>query len=114
MRLFILGAALLAAASCGDISLDPLPFAVTMTATPTTAAIGQTVTFVVNAQGSALQQVGIDFDDGNTDGVISGGARTARVTFTHTYAAAGTYDAIATVIDDQEGPKSATVQVVIQ
>ena len=114
MRQLLLGAALFAGVSCGDLTLEPLPFQVTMTATPTSAAIGQQVAFVIVAQGGALQQAGIDFNDGSTDGILTNGARTARVTFNHSFAAAGTYDVVGTVIDDAEGPRSATVQVVVQ
>lgn len=114
MRQLLLGAAILGSISCGDLTLEPLPFQVTITATPTTAAVGQPVGFVILAQGGALQQAGIDFDDGTTDGILTNGARTARVTFNHSFAAAGTYDVIGTVIDDLEGPRSATVQVVVQ
>jgi hypothetical protein len=105
---------LLALAACGDGTLDPLPLLISVHASPTTAAPGDAVTFVVTAQGGNLLGVEIDYGDTNTDLRGAGGARTARVTFTHAYSATGTYQVRARVTDAIGGDKDATVEVRVQ
>jgi hypothetical protein len=98
--------------------LDPVPpkppLNVTVTATPVVAAVGQAVTFVVNAQGNDLRQVGVFYGDGATDVVETGGATTARIEFGHAYTAAGTYDVIGRAVDGVEGQRDVTTQVTVQ
>lgn len=105
---------LVGGAACGDASLDPLPLSITVEASRPTAAIGETVEFVVNARGGTLIGVAIDYADGSTDQYGTSGARTARVTFRHAYAAAGTYEVRATVTDAVAGTRDASVEVRVQ
>ena len=98
--------------------LDPIrpkpPLNVTITATPMSAAVGQEITFVVDAQGNDLLQVGAFFGDGSTESVDTGGATTARITLAHAYTAAGTYDVIGRAVDGVEGQRDVTIQVTVQ
>jgi hypothetical protein len=101
-------------AACGDASLDPLPLDVSVEASRATAAPGATINFVVNAQGGSLVGIEIVYDDGGDDRYPTGGARTARVTFYHAYAASGVYRVRATVTDALAGTKDASVEVRIE
>lgn len=101
-------------AACDDATLDPLPLDVRIEASRATAAPGDTIGFVVSAQGASLVGVAMVFGDGNGDQLATGGARTAQVTFPHAYSAAGVYEASATVTDAVAGDKSASVEVRVQ
>lgn len=100
--------------ACGGGSLDPLPLGIVMQASRTTAAPGQTINFVVDMQGGTLLGVSIDFGDDNVEERATGGARTARVTFSHAFAAVGVYQVRATVTDATAGSQHADAQVTIQ
>ncbi len=102
------------AAACGGGSLAPLPLDIHLQANKATAAPGETVSFVVNAQGGTLVGVEINYGDGSTDLFPTSGARTARVTFGHTYSTAGTYQVRATVTDAVAGTKDATLEMRVQ
>ena len=104
----------LAMGACKSRTLEPLPLDVTIQASKTTPAPGETVAFVVQAQGGQLFGVEISYGDAATDLFETGGARTARITFQHAYAAAGTYRARATVTDVVAGEKSTEVEIRVQ
>lgn len=111
LRIGISALLLVTTFACSE-SLEPLPFVVSLDASRTTAARGDTITFVVGAQGGQLIGVQIDFGDGATDQYATSGARTARVSFKHAYGAAGAYTARA-VVTEVTGQKDATVNVTI-
>jgi hypothetical protein len=100
--------------ACGDASLDPLPLEITIAANRATAAPGETVEFEVTAQGGTLIGVTIDYGDDTSDQFGTGGARTARVTFSHAFAAAGVYQVRASVVDAVAGGRDAVVQITVQ
>jgi hypothetical protein len=118
MRRTILALAALAAVAvafaCGDNRLDPLPFQVSAAASSLSPSLGDTVNFVVTAQGGQLVGMTVDYGDNGTDMFGTGGARTARVTFRHPYAARGTFQFRATVTDALAGQLDATVDVKVQ
>src|SRR3954465_10227347 len=80
-------------------SVEPLPLAVTIEANKLTAAVGDSVDFLVKAQGGNLVDVTIDFGDDTSDLFESVGARRSEVHFPHRYNATGVYDVHATVTD---------------
>lgn len=100
-------------AGCESGTLDPLPLNVTLAASSTTPARGDTVTFTVNAQGGSLLGVEIDFGDGGQDAFGLGGARTARVSFRHAYGAAGSYTVVAALADATLGTRTASVVLTV-
>jgi hypothetical protein len=100
--------------ACGDAALEPLPLDVTVEASRATAAPGQSIEFVVNAQGGDLLGLHMDYGDGSAEQFGTGGARTARVTFRHAYSAVGVYQVRATVTDAVAGTKAASVEVRVQ
>jgi hypothetical protein len=100
--------------ACGDASLDPLPLQISIQAGRVTAAPHDPISFVVTAQGGNLLGVAIDYGDNTTEQYGAGGARTARVTFSHVYSAAGTYEVRARVTDAIAGDKDATVEIRVQ
>jgi len=104
--------ALLLDASCGKASLDPLPLDVTLSASKTAVAPGETINFTAIAQGGDLIGLQMDYADMSAgDQYGTSGARTAQVTFHHAFVAAGTYVATVTVTDGLAGQKKASVSV---
>lgn len=97
--------------ACSPSSLEPLPLDVTIQASRATAAPGDTVTFVADAQGGTLLGLQVDYGDNNTDQYSTGGARTAKVTFRHAYQQRGTYTVRVVVTDAAAGQKEASVEV---
>lgn len=104
--------AALAAVACVE-SLDPLPLDVTIDASKVTTVVGDSVEFLVKAQGGSLVGVTIDYGDGITDIFETAGARTAQVRFKHPYTATGVYDVQGGALDASMGQKLATVRVTI-
>jgi plastocyanin len=100
--------------ACGDASLDPLPLQVSIQASRVTAAPGDLVNFVVTAQGGVLLSVEVDYGDNITDRYGAGGARTATVTFSHAFSAAGVYQVRAMVADGVAGSTDAGVEIRVQ
>lgn len=98
-------------AACSPATLEPKPLDIRVEANRTTAVTGDTVTFVVTAQGGALIGVEIDYGDTGIDQFATAGARTARVTFRHAYQQSGTFTVKAVVTDATAGQKQATIEV---
>jgi plastocyanin len=105
-------AAVLLCACAGD-SVEPLALSITVTAAPTSVAVGDTVAFVADMQGTAITAVEAEYGDGTNEGADIPFARTARNTFKHVYQAAGSYTATFTVaqVDSTAKTATATVQV---
>ncbi len=98
-------------AACTPGTLEPLPLDIGVTANRTTAAVGDSITFVVTAQGGILVGVEIDYGDGIVEQFGTSGARTAQVTFRHAYQLSGTFTVRAVVTDAEAGQKDATTEV---
>ena len=99
------------AVACTPSMLEPLPLDIELQASRTTAAPGDTVLFVADAQGGNLVGLQIDYGDTNSDLFSTAGARTARVTFRHAYLERGTFTVRVTVTDAAAGIKEATTEV---
>ncbi len=97
--------------TCGGSTLEPKPLDVRIEASRTTAAPGDTIIFVVNAQGGNLFGLEINYGDNSSEQFGASGARTARVTFRHAYMLRGTYMVRVVVTDAVAGQKEATVEV---
>lgn len=97
--------------ACGQSTVEPLPLQITLESNRPTAAPGDTINFVVTAQGGTLLGVDIDFGDTNAGQYGTSGARTARVTFRHAYTARGTYQVHATITDGYVGQKEASLEI---
>lgn len=110
-RILVLALLALGVAACSGSPLEPLPLDVSIQASGATAAVGDTVTFVVSAQGGQLIGLEVNYGDDSSEQFGTGGARTARVTFKHAYLVRGTYMVRAVVTDALVGQKEATVEV---
>lgn len=113
MRRSMLGGLVLTALACGGSS-EPRPFEAAIEANRTAAAVGETVGFVVSAQGRQLLGVTIDYDDGVVEQAAFHSSTTAQRIFEHAFTATGTYRVRATVVDAVVGSKDASVEVRIQ
>lgn len=100
-------------AACDSGTLDPLPLDVSVQANPATTVAGDSISFVIIAQGGSLVGVEADYGNGDSDLYGTGGARTARVTFRYAYPSPGTYTVRVTVTDAIAGAKEATTEVVV-
>src|SRR5215213_5319702 len=98
-------------AACSDSSVEPLPLQITIAPSRTTAAPGDTIAFVVSAQGGTLLGFDMDYGDATVEQYGTAGARTAKVTFRHAYNTRGTYQVKAMITDGFAGEKSAAVEI---
>jgi hypothetical protein len=108
---FVVGALLPAALACGDGGVAPRPLNVTIEADKVAASTGESISFVVDAQGPRLLGVTINYGDGATDQLSINSATTTTVGFRHAYADAGTYTVRATALDAVAGSKETSVEV---
>ena len=113
MKLFGLAVATLALAACGGGTLETLPLAINVTSGPSSPAVGDSVSFVVNAQGSGVIGMNATYGDGTSEAVQIPFARTARNTFKHVYSTAGTFTASFSVAQADTATKSAAVTVTV-
>ena len=100
--------------ACSAETLAPLPLSVSIEASRRTASAGESITFEVTAQGGQLIGITTAYGDGTEDQYGTGGARTARVTFRHSFSTPGTYQVRATVTDALAGLKEASVEVRVE
>ena len=100
-----------AALGCTESTLAPLPLDITVTASRTTAAPGDTILFVATIQGGSLLGLDADYGDSSVDQYGTAGARTGKVTFRHAYAARGTFTTKITLTDATLGQKTASIDV---
>jgi hypothetical protein len=99
------------AVGCTESTLAPLPLDITIAASRTTAAPGDTIYFVATIQGGTLLGLNADYGDTATDIYGTSGARTGKVTFRHAYSARGTFTTTITLTDATLGTKSASVEI---
>ena len=114
MRRKLLGLLLVVgSAACRAYELAPLPLDITVTTNKPSAAIGDSVSFVVVTHGGSLTGVEGDYGDGSGALFATSGARTATITFKHAYATRGSFSAGFTVTDATAGQKTAKVDVIV-
>lgn len=101
--------------ACADSLVEGgLPLTVSIVADRSSAAVGQTVVYTVEASGTNLVGLTIDYGDGVADSVPTSGAVTAGITREHAYAEGGTFVARATVVDFQNFLTELTDSVTVQ
>ncbi|MEZ4424138.1 MAG: hypothetical protein R3E98_12075 [Gemmatimonadota bacterium] len=104
------------AVACSDSSVEVGggELAITLTVTPQSVEVGDTVFITTEAVGTSLAGTIIDYGNGRLDSLNAFGAQTQDNRIRdHFYSAAGTYTIRATVVDLSQGTRSAeaTVQV---
>lgn len=112
-RWVLLALAIIGMQSCRETTATAVEISVTLESSHVTATTGDTVTFIVRANGNNLVGVVIDFGDSVSDQYATGGALTARVTFKHAYLATGNYSVRAVVTDAISGDKEVSVAVAV-
>lgn len=99
---------------CASSSVEPLALSISVTATPTSAAVGDTITFIADMQGNGLIAVDGDYGDGSApDGFDIPFGRTARNTFKHVYQKAGSFTATFTAAQADSSARSTTATIQI-
>jgi plastocyanin len=106
-------AATAALPACTISTLAPIPTTITLSASRTTAAVGETIAFIVEAEATSMVSVSIEYGDGESRSQPAQGARTARVTFSHAYSAPGSYTVRARVDTDSGAAVATPVTVLI-
>ena len=101
----------IAAVGCTESTLAPLPLEISVAASRTTVAPGDTIYFVATVQGGSLLGLNADYGDTSTDLYGTSGARTGKVTFRHAYTARGTFTTKITLTDATLGTKTASVDI---
>ena len=112
-RLLLIATIALSAA-CQSSSVEALPLEISVAASRTTAAPGDTIAFVATVQGGSLLGLDADFGDSTTAQFGTAGARTGKVTFRHAYLARGTFTTKITVTDASAAQKNASVQIRVE
>jgi len=114
LRLTAAAACTVLAAACSQTPLEALPLQISVEASRTTVAPGDTIVFVATMQGGDLLGLDVQFGDSATAQVSAGGARTARIAVRHAYTTPGSYAALLTVTDGLAGQKAATTQILVK
>lgn len=113
MRRTFLPLMLLMLAGC-DLTSPSRQLSLVLQATPSSAAVGDTISFVATAQGTALDGIRMTYGDGTSDNYTASGGTTAQVLFRHAYQAPGTFQVQGTVTDSRSGTKTTSLSVAIQ
>ena len=112
LRIAAVAALLVVSAACLEEVTGVRNPVITVTATPSTASVGDTVRVTYTAEGTGISQVTIDLGDG--DEVINTYSGPISVTdfVEHTYAAAGSYD-VAVALVSVAGAAANSITVTI-
>lgn len=114
-RLSLLLVALCAgAAACKFSPVEALPLAITLTASTSNPAAGDTVLFEVNAQGGNLLAVIFDYSDTRVDTIPTSGARTATVRRPHVFTTRASYTVQAVIVDAVAGEATAQKTITVR
>lgn len=93
-----LSAALVAAAACLDSATGTRPLGVTISASPTSVLVGDTVQFDVTGQGTNVVAIIVAFGDGAADTLTYPAAVEVIDITKHAYDTPGSYEAVGTVL----------------
>jgi len=113
VAVFCLALALSGACSFGEV-IEPPDLAITVTAQPASALVGDSVVVRFSATGPSLSSVLLAYGDGETELVGTSGASTANGTRRHAYATAGTFEISAAATSAEEQTVTARTTVVIR
>lgn len=100
-------------AACGDATILQHVLSIKISATPTTATVGEDVNFSFDATGPILVGVIVAYGDGVVDSVATTNVTSASGRFTHAFQTEGSFLVEATVVDGWEGTLTDTVSVQI-
>jgi PKD repeat protein len=112
LLLGVLAAGVLLAA-CAD-STAPPPFAITATVDKASTTVGDSVNFVIKAQGNVLVRLGVDFGDGTGFERDLFGATTMTANQRHAFAAPGNYTVTAAVFAASGESRETTLGVQVR
>lgn len=114
VRTSLLGAAIIVVlVACGESTILQHVLSINISATPTTATVGDEVTFNFDATGPILVGVTVSYGDGVVDSVATTNVTSASGRLIHTFQTEGSFLVEATVVDGWEGTLTDTVSVQI-
>jgi PKD repeat protein len=99
--------------SCAD-STAPPAFGITATVDRASTTVGDSVNFVIKAQGNVLVRLGVDFGDGTGFERDLFGAQTMTSNQRHAYAAPGNYTVTAAVFAASGESRETTLGVQVR
>ena len=112
LRGAILAAVLGAAGACLDLDVDEnRDTAILLVATPPTAVVGQEVSFQVEAEGTELFGVLVDFQDGVVDTTYAFGSTKIALDVRHAFTTAADHEVVAEVFETSGRTLADTVVV---
>jgi hypothetical protein len=109
-----LAALALAASGCGIDAAEPLPLDITIAADKLTTAPADSITFEIRAQGGNLLGISVEWGDGTSYVLPTGGARTAQSRVRHAYEDSGVYQVSAAADDATGSRKSVALNITIE
>jgi hypothetical protein len=95
----VLAVLLVSACSSYTSEVPDRPLTVDLTAPRTTAGVGDTILFRVDATGKRLLGLIINYGDGRADSISTQNAQTATANIPYAYTAKGMFTVVATVIE---------------
>jgi hypothetical protein len=94
----VLAVLLVSACSSYTTEVPNRPLTVDLTAARTSAGVGDTILFRVDATGTRLLGIILNYGDGRADSIPTENAQTATANIPYAYTATGTFTVVATVI----------------
>ncbi|MGH7553352.1 MAG: hypothetical protein ACREMQ_10055 [Longimicrobiales bacterium] len=106
----------IAVLAIGCDSFDPVarPLTVAISAPKNNLAVNEIVSFRLEATGTSLNEVSVDFGDGTNESRGTAGAQTASANFPHQFSAAGTFHVVGFATEGGGTTVRDTVIVVVQ
>jgi hypothetical protein len=98
---------------CSAITDVGRPLTVTVTASKTTAAVGESIDFRADATGRSLFGIEVDFGDGIAEAQSTFGAQSATARFSHAYDEAGVYEVAAFAVEQSGASVVRSIDITI-
>jgi hypothetical protein len=113
-RVFLVAIACFIVQGCSAITDVSRELRIELTASKTSAAVGEQLTFRVEASGAALLSLVVRYGDDAEDEQQTFGSQVASGNFVHAYSAAGSYDVEAFAVEASGAVAAKGITVTVQ